>query len=338
MMGHVFSRRLLLLSGILSVLAAISWGVGSQILNRPASDSLSRRIVDIPQGSSLRQVATQLQDKGLLRHDWVFTWMGRLSGNERNIIPGEYELYTSMRPTEILSTLVEGRLLTYPVTIPEGYTVLQIAELLERKGLANRDAFLRLTQDRAFIHQLQLNVPSLEGYLFPDTYFFRRHTSSEALIATMVKRARSILSPLVRERAKELTMTVQEILTLASVIEKETGISQERALVSGVFHNRLRKNIPLQSDPTVIYALEHFDGDLRKRDLAVKSPYNTYYVKGLPPGPICNPGQAAIHAALYPAPTKFVYFVARQDGSHQFSVTLAEHNKAVHKYQRGSHS
>jgi UPF0755 protein len=129
-------------------------------------------------------------------------------------------------------------------------------------------------------------------------------------------------------------MTLQEVLTLASVVEKETGLASERPLVSGVFHNRLRKNIPLQSDPTVIYALEYFDGNIRKADLSVNSPYNTYRVRGLPPGPIANPGLAAIQAALYPTPSDFVYFVSRNDGSHQFSVTLAEHNRAVDQYQR----
>lgn len=157
--------------------------------------------------------------------------------------------------------------------------------------------------------------------------------TAEAVIRRLVGRMRQTLNAELLARADEIGMTTHEVLTLASVIEKETGKPEERGLISGVFHNRLKRNIPLQSDPTVIYALEMYDGNLRKRDLSVKSPYNTYRVKGLPPGPITNPGEAAIRAALYPVPTNFLYFVSRNDGSHKFSATLAEHNSAVKKYQ-----
>ena len=200
--------------------------------------------------------------------------------------------------------------------------------------LANEKEFLLLAKDPAFIQALELDVRSLEGYLFPTTYRFAKYSKPENMIRTMVAFMSKAVTPERRARAAELGMSVHEVLTLASVIEKETGAAEERRLISAVFHNRLRRKIPLQSDPTVIYALEGFDGNLRKRDLGVDSPYNTYRVRGLPPGPIANPGLESILAALYPAKASYLYFVSRNDGTHHFSSTLAEHNRAVDKYQR----
>jgi UPF0755 protein len=212
--------------------------------------------------------------------------------------------------------------------------VAQIADILDQKRLALKQDIFRLSRDPVFIQSLNVQAPTLEGYLFPDTYHFSRFTPPETIIRTFVTRFHDVLTPEIKARTTAMGMTLQDVLTLASVVEKETGLAAERPLVSGVFHNRLRRGIPLQSDPTVIYALESFDGNIRKADLSVESPYNTYKVRGLPPGPIANPGLAAIHAALYPTETDFVYFVSRNDGSHHFSVTLADHNKAVDIYQR----
>ena len=304
------------------------------VMNQPAQMISETRILEIPQGVSLSQVADLLKRERLLTHTWFFSAVARLKGQDRKIIPGEYELHTGMRPTEILAKMVAGRVYHHSITVPEGYTIAQIAHLLRAKELTDQAEFLRLTRDQNLIESLGLQVPSLEGYLFPDTYFFIRPTAPEEIIRTLVNRFWKMYSLEYQTRTKEINMTIQEVLTLASVIEKETGLSKERPLVSGVFHNRLRQNIPLQSDPTVIYALEDFDGDIRKKDLLVESPYNTYLVVGLPPGPIANPGEAAIRAALFPTATKFFYFVSRNDGSHEFSVTLAEHNEAVEKYQR----
>ena len=239
-----------------------------------------------------------------------------------------------MRPTDILAKLVAGDVYQHSVTIPEGYNVVQIADMLDQKGLADKQDILRLSKDPEFIDSVKIKAPTLEGYLFPDTYRFARYTPPEFIVRTFINRFNEMVTPEIQAQAKTMGMTLQEVLTLASVVEKETGLASERPLVSGVFHNRLRKNIPLQSDPTVIYALEYFDGNIRKADLSVQSPYNTYVVRGLPPGPIANPGLAAIQAALHPTPSDFVYFVSRNDGSHKFSATLAEHNKAVDKYQR----
>jgi len=199
-----------------------------------------------------------------------------------------------------------------------------------------------LAKDRAFIESLGIAADSLEGYLYPDTYRFPRPTAVKDVIKAMVDRLGQVMTPEWQARAKDLHMTLHEVLTLASVIEKETGAGGERAQISSVFHNRLKKKIPLQSDPTVIYGLPQFDGNLRKKDLSHPNPYNTYRWAGLPPGPIANPGAEAIRAALYPVPTPYLYFVSKNDGTHHFSATLVEHNKAVEKYQkqpfRRSHS
>ena len=316
------------------LLIAILGGLIFFLLNQPVGDPSQPRIVEIHKGTSFHEVADRLQKENLIAHTWFFNGMARITGEDRKIIPGEYEFHAGMRPTEILSKLVEGRIYYHTVTIPEGYTIEQIASLLSSKELTDRATFIQLTRDPGMIHSLNLNVPTLEGYLFPDTYFFSRPISPHTIIRTLVRRFWEVFAPAYLARTRDLEMTVQEVLTLASVIEKETSLSQERPLVSGVFHNRLRKKIPLQSDPTVIYAMKNFDGHIRKEDLQVESPYNTYLMVGLPPGPIANPGEEAIHAALFPTPTDFVYFVSRNDGSHEFSSTLEEHNRAVEKYQR----
>ena len=309
-------------------------GLTFQLLNLPTGNSSQIQIIEIRKGMSFHQIADHLQRKNLIAHGWFFKAIARLTGGDRKIIPGEYKLDAGMAVTEILLKLVRGRVYYHSVTIPEGYTIRQIAKLLAAKELTDPVEFVRLTKDPEMIRSLNLKVPTLEGYLFPDTYFFPRPISPEAIVRTLVGRFWEVFAPAYLARTRDLDMTVQEVLTLASVIEKETGLSQERPLVSGVFHNRLRKKIPLQSDPTVIYALKDFDGNIRKEDLLVDSPYNTYLVVGLPPGPIANPGEEAIRAALFPTPTEFVYFVSRNDGSHEFSSTLAEHEQAVEKYQR----
>lgn len=294
------------------------------------------RIIEVSEGTTFRQLSALLENERLIASQWGFELLGRLTWADRQIPAGEYALHAGMRPTEILRELRTGHVVQYPVTIPEGYTVAQIADLLEQRGLADKAEFLGLASDRDFIRGLGLDVSSLEGYLFPNTYHVRRHATTREIINAMVADLWQAFTPALRTRAREINMSVHQVLTLASVIEKETSVDGERELISAVFHNRLRRKIPLQSDPTVIYGLKSYDGNLRKRDLAVASPYNTYRVRGLPPGPIANPGARSIKAALFPAPTRFLYFVSRNDGTHVFSSTLEEHNRAVNKYQRRS--
>ncbi|HNP30969.1 MAG TPA: endolytic transglycosylase MltG [Nitrospirales bacterium] len=318
-----------LLSGVLLIMGGFLW------MNQPINGPIQPLLVEIPPGTPFIQVSRILHQHHLIESEWFFNVLGRVQRVDRNIIPGEYELHAGMKPTELLSKIVKGEVYHYAITIPEGYNVAQIADILDQKRLALKEDIFRLSRDPDFIQSLNVRAPTLEGYLFPDTYHFSRFTPPESIIRTFVNRFHDVMIPELKDRATVMGMTLQEVLTLASVVEKETGLAVERPLVSGVFHNRLRRGIPLQSDPTVIYALESFDGNIRKADLSVDSPYNTYKVRGLPPGPIANPGLAAIHAALYPTQTDFVYFVSRNDGSHQFSVTLADHNKAVDLYQRG---
>lgn len=319
------------------VLVLVCGFLGSQWLLAPLDDpSAEPRVqsVDIPEGASLQHVASLLAERGLIRSQTGFLFLGKLTGADRRIRPGEYALHAGLRPLQILSDMVEGRVRLHAVTIPEGFSVAQVAARLAGEGLVDERTFLALTEDRDFIRTLDLSVPTLEGYLFPTTYHFPKSTNPREIIRTMVAFTWKAFTPELRARANEKGMTIHEVLTLASVIEKETGIASERPLISAVFHNRLRRGIPLQSDPTVIYALESFDGNLRKRDLSVESPYNTYRVRGLPPGPIANPGAESIAAALHPAEASYLYFVSRNDGTHHFSSTLAEHNRAVDKYQR----
>jgi UPF0755 protein len=224
----------------------------------------------------------------------------------------------------------------YQIIIPEGYTVRQIALRLAEKGIVEQqEEFLSLAFSVNFAGSLGIEGAGVEGYLFPDTYLFPKGVASAEVIRTMVGKFRRVYVPAFSQRAAELGMTDKQIVTLASIIEKETGVPEERPLVSAVFHNRLKRGMPLCSDPTVIYGIKAFDGNLRKLDLMRMTPYNTYLSRGLPPGPIANPGASAIQAALYPAPTNYLYFVSRNDGTHHFSATLREHNEAVWKYQKG---
>jgi UPF0755 protein len=318
----------------------IRWAEGPVI---PTEEHPPSKVVDIPDGSTFQYVATLLEREGLIKSRFFFVLFGKSQSADRKIHAGEYELNPGMTPAEILAMLLNGQVVLHSLTIPEGLTIVQIAELASQDGLTDRAEFLRLAKDRAFVESLGIKAETLEGYLYPNTYKFPRAVKAREVLVTMVEQLRQVLGPDLLARMQEIKMTLHEVLTLASVIEKETGSGGERSEISAVFHNRLKKHIPLQSDPTVIYGLPAFDGNLRKKDLSSPSPYNTYRVQGLPPGPIANPGFQAIRATLYPSNSSYLYFVSRNDGTHQFSATLIEHNRAVEKYQkrpvrRGPHS
>lgn len=290
----------------------------------------------IPEGSTFREVVHALDEEGLLRSPTGFYLMARVLGVAGSMQAGEYELNTAMTPAVILQKLVSGDVVKYRVTIPEGYNVRQIAVRLEELGIIQeQEEFLQAAFSSDFNSMLGIAGESVEGYLFPDTYLFPKGLTPDEVIKTMGGKFKRVYTPDFSLRAAELGMTDREIVTLASIIEKETGLPEERRLISAVFHNRLKRGIALASDPTVIYGIKDFDGNLRKRDLEQRTPYNTYLIQGLPPGPIANPGKASIEAALYPATVKYLYFVSRNDGSHHFSATLREHNAAVRRYQRG---
>jgi UPF0755 protein len=309
----------------------IRWAEGPVI---PAQERPPSKVVVIPDGSTFQHVASLLEREGLIRSRTVFVLIGKSQSADRKVHAGEYELNPGMTSAEILSKLLNGQVLLHPLTISEGLTIAQIADVVSQQGLTDRVEFLLLAKDQAFIASLGIKAETLEGYLYPDTYKFPRPIKAREVLVAMVEQLRQVVGPDLLARMQELKMTMHEVLTLASVIEKETGSGGERPEISAVFHNRLKKHIPLQSDPTVIYGLPAFDGNLHKKDLSSPSPYNTYRVQGLPPGPIANPGIQAIRATLYPSDSRSLYFVSRNDGTHQFSATLIEHNQAVEKYQK----
>ncbi len=238
-----------------------------------------------------------------------------------------------------LDQLISGKTFMVSVTIPEGYDMRQVADLFQQNGFMSKEEFLKLAQDPKFLEELSIEGPSVEGYLFPDTYFFRYSEKNDGrlMIKRMVQRFQGVYDKYVKAAAEENHWTTIQVVTMASLIEKEARAS-EHPLVSAVFHNRLRQNMKLQSDPTVIYGIKPMGSKITKDDLNRKHPYNTYQNFGLPPGPIANPGRESLVAAVNPADVDYIYFVAKNDGSHQFSNSLAEHNKWVRLYQRPSKS
>lgn len=304
------------------------------------SKSSQIKVIEISKGMDAKGIAYLLKEERLIKNRLAFRVLARVKGVEDRLQAGEYELSSSMNLSRILSKIERGEVLAHSFTIPEGYNIRQIAQILEEKGLAGKESFIALTKDAEFISQLGIPAKSLEGYLFPDTYNVSRGMKEkEEIIKLLVSQFNKKVTEEDRKRAEEIGFTFHEIIILASIIEKETSDPDERMLISAVFHNRLKARRPLQADPTVIYALgETFDGNLEKEDLGIDSPYNTYRYRGLPPGPIGNPGRGAIQAALYPADADYLYFVSRNDGTHEFSSSLEEHNRAVWKYQKNNRS
>ena len=301
---------------------------------RPASQDSRSITFEVQPGMTLKQVTLELFNQRLILSPSAFQAIAYIQDKEKQIMVGEFSLSPSMLPTEIILRLTSGKTILYPLTIPEGYRITEIASLLDTQGLASSEVFILQTQDKDLIKSMDIPTDSLEGYLFPETYYLSKLTPEKKIVQKMVNTFKEkVLKSQLLKNTKESPLSLHEIITLASLIEKETGLDSERKLISSVFHNRLRKNMRLQTDPTVIYAIEKFDGNIRKRDLKIDSPYNTYRYKGLPPGPISSPGIKSIEAAIFPIKSNHLYFVSRQDGSHHFSSTLVEHNQAVKKYQ-----
>jgi UPF0755 protein len=263
--------------------------------------------------------------------------LGRVSRLWKRVKAGEYKFTPQMTPLEVFRVLTSGVSVLHPLTVREGENMYQIAQDLEQMGLSKKMTFISLCKNPKFISSVGLKDPrikTLEGFLFPETYFLNKTMSTEDIIRGMVRKFTAVWGQEQDSRAKALGMTQYDVITLASMIEKETGAPQERPMISSVFHNRLQKKMRLQSDPTTIYGIwEHYDGNLHKSDLSTQNDYNTYYVPALPAGPISNPGREAIHAALYPAQSNFLYFVSHNDGTHEFTATYGDHLSAVRKFQ-----
>jgi UPF0755 protein len=290
--------------------------------------------VEITSGMTLNKISNLLEERDLIGNSLVFQLLAYLQEKQGQVQSGEYALSPSMTPMDILEVVTSGKTILHAVTIPEGYRITEIAALLEAKGLVNAEKFIQETKNEELIQSAGIAGNSLEGYLFPETYNFSKNTSERKIIQRLLDiYHEKIKQHELRKRAQSINLSFHQVMTLASLIEKETGVDEERKLISSVFHNRLRKKMLLQTDPTVIYAMADFDGNIRKKDLQVDSPYNTYRYKGLPPGPIASPGIKSIIAALEPSESDYLYFVSRKDGSHQFSSNLMDHNRAVRKYQ-----
>ena len=288
----------------------------------------------IPPKTSLAGIARILAENGVIPPGRGFYVLARVSRLSQRLQAGEYRFSPGQTPYHILRALAAGATVRWSVTIPEGSNIYQLADILSQGGWGERELFLELARDPEIIARYGVRAASLEGYLFPDTYQLVRGQNPREIIALMLERGRQVRQELGDLRDNPLGLTPHEVLTLASIVEKETAAPEERPLIAQVFLNRLRQGMRLQTDPTVIYGLADFNGNLTRKDLQTLTPYNTYLINGLPPGPIANPGRAAIVAVLHPAPSSYLYFVSKNDGTHYFSNDLAEHNRAVFTYQK----
>ena len=290
-------------------------------------------IVEIPAHEGALGIATRLAQAEVVPSRVAFLALTAAQGSIRQLKAGEYEVPRDATTLDIVNLLTSGRVRQHAVLHPEGATISELARVLEQQRLGRAEDIMRAASDEALRRKLDISGPSLEGYLFPDTYQLVRGLSPEEILGRMVQRLRSRLTPDLMARARERDLDVHQLLTLASIIEREAVDPEERRLISAVFWNRLRRGMPLQADPTVQYAVAKERRALTRADLATDHPYNTYTRRGLPPGPIASPGLAAIEAAVDPAPVNYLYFVARDDRRHTFSRTMEEHNRAVLRYR-----
>ncbi|MBI5847547.1 MAG: endolytic transglycosylase MltG [Nitrospirae bacterium] len=289
--------------------------------------------IQIPKGSTFRQAVEILRSQNLIRDKRIILVAGRLTGVDKRIRAGFYSLWTGMNPLEILKFLRKGKIIENEVKILEGDSLLEISSAFAKTGIISSEAFMELAQDRDLLATYDIKAPSIEGYIYPDTYFIPKGMGAEEALDIMISKMREKLTDKVKARTQELGMTENQILTLASIIEKEAVVDSERQLISAVYHNRLRKKMLLQADPTAIYGVKSSKERITLTDLKRQTAYNTYVNKGLPPGPIASASIKSIMAALYPAAVPYIYFVAQDDRSHRFTETAAQHAEAVKRYR-----
>jgi UPF0755 protein len=331
----VVARVLLVL--VLLVLGAAAAG-GYLLYTRmrqPYQAFTGEQFVEIPAGAGSRAIARRLVDAGVVADTWTFRAAVRWSGRGQSLQAGEYRFAAAASPLEVVARLARGDVYTLAITFPEGLTIDEMAGIFAERGLGTAQSFRDAARDVSAIAALDPAARDLEGYLFPETYPVSRRADAASLVAAMVGRFKTVYAELTKDRPAP-DLTTRQIVTLASLVEKETARAEERPVVAAVYRNRLAIGMGMQADPTVIYALRKrgkYDGNIRRVDLAIDSPYNTYRYSGLPPGPIAAPGRAAIEAALAPAAAKYLYFVSRNDGSHVFAETLRDHNANVQKFQ-----
>ncbi len=302
---------------------------------KPADPSQTTlELFEIPENSRFKDVATALEKKLFVKSQWPIRIIAKIDDKETSIKAGEYQLSASMTPRQILAIIAEGKMFLRRFTVREGMSIKEIGPLLEQAGITSADEFMRGLENPTLLKDLNIQASSFEGYLFPETYQFPRGTKPQKIISAMTDQLNKLWDPAWDEKLTQLQLTRHQLLTLASIIEKESGNVDEQPIIASVFYNRLRIGMKLQSDPTVIYGIPNFDGNITRKHLETPTEYNTYIISGLPPGPIANAGLTAITAALNPTPTRYLYFVGNGQGRHVFSENLADHNAAVNRYQR----
>lgn len=320
-----------------SALGGVTWKAIHFLYVPPSSVDNTQIIFDVPPNTSFQKVSESLVEKELLQDTVLFKILAKATRSTGRILVGEYALNKTMTPMDILKVLTSGKSIQHSLTFPEGMNMYEMAQLVEDKGLGSKEEFLKHSKDKDLIKELlDSEHESLEGYLFPETYLVTKFTGPKKLIQLMVTKFKEAYEEIKTD--SKLNMPMHETVTLASIIEKETGAPEERPMISSVFHNRLKKKMRLQSDPTIIYGIMDLNGGLpvqniNKKDILTSTRYNTYRVAALPFGPIANPGKEALKAALNPADSPFLYFVSQNNGTHVFSETYEKHDAAVKKYQ-----
>ena len=330
-------KFVVLLVVVLAIGAVLAGSVVWGLMKQPFSGySAAEQFVEIPGGAGTNEIGRRLVESGVVRNLLVFRAAIVWSGAGRSLKAGEYRFSEPMSAAQVVDKLARGDVYARRITFPEGLTILDMARIYETRGFGPGRDFVKAASDASSIRDLDPKAPDLEGYLYPETYTVPRGTPAPKLVGLMVERFRSAYSDDIRAKAREQGFDTRQVVTIASLVEKETGQDHERALVAAVYRNRLKIGMGLQADPTVIYALQKagkYTGNLRREDLEFRSPYNTYAHAGLPPGPIAAPRKASLEAALAPADVPYIYFVSRNDGSHVFATTLDEHNRNVREFQ-----
>lgn len=322
---------------VLSTAIASSWLY--VYVHRPAPPLASNQthvVVDIPQGATFFEIQKILADAGLVEDDLRFYLLARMMGVAQKIKAGEFKLTAQRTPQDLLLELTVARIVQHVITVPEGLNVEEIATLFSSNGWCEYQDFVDLARDSSFISSLHFSdISNLEGYLFPDTYYFNKDMhGAEKILQTLTSRFHDVWGNIDSEKQSTLSLSKEEIVIMASLVEKEAAVAHEQPVIAGVFLNRLKKDMKLQSDPTVLYGVDGRRRPITKTDLRKETPYNTYVIKGLPAGPICSPGEGALRAVLRPQENKYLYFVSNNDGTHTFSENLDAHNNAVQRYRK----
>jgi peptidoglycan lytic transglycosylase G len=332
-----FLRWLLLILLLLAVAAGAAAYYGYTLVHEPyKAYGGPEQFVDVPSGAGPATIAERLVDAGVVRDHLLFRGALLLTGRARELKAGEYRFDRPMSPVEVVEKIARGDVYRRRITFREGLTIVEMTRVYDESGLGKGADFEHAAREGALIHDLDATATDLEGYLFPETYTLRRETPAAALVAQMVDAFRKVFDESLRKAAEAHGLSVRQAVTLASLVEKEAALPEERPMIAAVYLNRKRVGMPMQADPTIVYVMQRagtYKGNIRKEDLDLDSPYNTYRNPGLPPGPIAAPGKASLVAAVNPADVDYLYFVSRNDGSHVFARTLEEHNRNVYEWQ-----